>query len=257
MKKRIWMLLLLGGLLTVFAASGSYLASYYYGSRCQQTLYENLAETAERVRQGAEPGENVAAPAAGEDILPEYRELYAMNPELVGWIRIEGTRIDYPVVQSPARVGYYLTHDFTGAESAYGCVYAGEGCDLSDPTGCLILYGHHMADGSMFAGLADYQRRSFWERHALIHFDTLTERRTYRIFAVFRTTADGFPYHSFPDATDAAEFDAFIAACREHALYDTGILPQYGDQLLLLSTCEYSQENGRLVVAAVRIDLPS
>ena len=113
-----------------------------------------------------------------------------------------------------------------------------------------------MADGTMFAALNSYTNKNTWDRNSLIFFDTLTEYHTYKIFAVFKTSAnvgEGFSYHQFVDADNEAEFDEFVKTCKDLAFYDTGITPKYGDKLICLSTCEYSQDNGRLVVAAVRI----
>ena len=108
----------------------------------------------------------------------------------------------------------------------------------------------------MFAGLDAYASREYWENHRYICFDTLTEHHIYAIFAVFTTTASqgrGFAYHDFIQAADREEFDAFIARCISLSFYGTDIVPEYGDKIICLSTCEYSQTNGRLVIAARRI----
>ena len=118
------------------------------------------------------------------------------------------------------------------------------------------MYGHNMADGSMFATLNNYTSKDYWEKNSLIFFDTLYEYHTYKVFAVFKTSAnvgEGFSYHQFEEAENEAEFDDFVSTCKKLAFYDTGITPQYGDKLICLSTCEYTLDNGRLVVAAVRI----
>lgn len=188
-------------------------------------------------------------------MLPEYAALYEKNPDTVGWLKIEGTVINYPVMQTPDRVDYYLKRDFNGNHSEYGCLYVRETCDVFAPSDNVTIYGHHMKNGSMFGSLKKYRSQSFWEKHPVIQFDTLYEEHTYTIFAVFTTTASvgqGFPYHTFDDAADEADFDEFVVNCKALSLYDTGITPQYGDKLICLSTCEYSQVNGRLVVVAVR-----
>ena len=116
-----------------------------------------------------------------------------------------------------------------------------------------------MKDGSMFAGLMAYTSREFWENHRYICFDTLTEHHIYEIFAVFTTTASldkGFAYHDFINAPSQEQFDTFIDTCLSLSLFKTGLVPQYGDKLICLSTCEYSQTNGRLVVIARRISNP-
>lgn len=248
-RKQIFFLLAVLLCLSVFAFSAWKVGSYYLAGRESQSRYQELAAMATTLPSGST--ESPTSPESG--ILPEYRSLYELNPHMVGWIAIEGTVINYPVVQTPEDPEYYLYRDFDGTDNPRGCLFADAACDVESSDN-VTVYGHHMVDGSMFGGLLDYAAQSFWEEHSSFRFDSLTQRRSYEIFAVFRTTASvgaGFPYHSFVDAADEAEFDAFIARCKALSLYDTGITPTYGDQLLCLSTCEYSQENGRFVVAAV------
>lgn len=281
-KRQIIYIALIVVLLIVFGVSTFYVVSYFTESRQQQQQFDDLANIVESIKAqssttGTTPKGDSSAPdgegettsggegdsAAGEtqapvlEMLPEYAALYEMNPDIVGWIKIDGTVINYPVMQTPDYVDYYLKRNFNEEKSSRGCIYVREQCDVNEPSDNLTIYGHNMNDGSMFHSLNNYVYQSYWNSNNLITFDTLYERHTYQIFAVFKTTAtmgEGFTYHLFVDAQDEAEFDEFVATCKELALYDTGITPAYGDKLICLSTCEYSQYNGRLVVAAVRID---
>ncbi len=204
-----------------------------------------------------QPTESTAPPAP--QILPELESLYAINDHLVGWIKIEDTHVDYPVVQTPNTPDwwdYYLHRDFYGNESEPGTLYVRESCDVFGPSDNVTIYGHNQADFSMFGDLWQYGSKKFYEGHRYIQFDTLYEHHTYEIFAVFRTsgtTGVGFAYHLFENATDEADFDSFIGQCKDLQLYETGITPQYGDKLLTLSTCDFHLTNGRLVVIARRI----
>ena len=194
-----------------------------------------------------------------KDYLAEYLELYRQNEDMVCWIKVEDTNINYPVVQSVNEPNFYLKHKFDKTYSAYGCPYVQENCDVQKPSDNIIIYGHHMNDGSMFTGLMKYRNKSFWEGHKTITFDTLTDRHQYEVIAVFKTvvytdSSDSFKYYEFTDAENAAEFDAYVAKCKELSLYDTGVSAEYGDKLISLSTCEYSRNNGRLVVVAKRVD---
>ena len=198
-----------------------------------------------------------AAPTEPQ-ILPEYLPFYEQNTDMVGWIEVPGTKVNYPVMQTPGQKDYYLNRDFNHNWSAWGCIYAREACDINKPSDNVVLYGHHMADGSMFAQLETrYKRKSFWEEHQYLTFDTLYEHHTYQIIACFRTSANvgqGFPYHQFNEAANEEAFNAFMAEVKRLALYDTGLTAEYGDKLLTLSTCEYTLDNGRFVVIAKRID---
>lgn len=109
----------------------------------------------------------------------------------------------------------------------------------------------------MFSDLLQYKRESFWEQHRIIQFDTLTAQAEYTVMAVFRGEAENlFAYYQFADAETPQEFVAYVDACKNAALYDTGVSAAYGDKLLTLSTCDDSGKNSRVVVVAKRITEP-
>lgn len=269
--KRLTYYIVLILLVAVFLFCGWNVLTYFLEGYKTQQRYEALASMVDQARQEEtialtpnqqeQPGqpevqETVAptSPYNEDGILREYAPLYDYNSHMVAWVAIEDTVINYPVVQTPANPEYYLHRDFDGSYNVRGCIFADGNCDVENSDN-VIIYGHHMNDGSMFASLISYASRSYWEEHPTIIFDTLTEHRIYDIFAVFRTTAsvgEGFAYHRLIDTDDEDEFDKYVAACKKLSLVDTGITPQFGDQLLTLSTCEYTQENGRFVVVAVK-----
>ena len=179
--------------------------------------------------------------------------MYTMNNDMVGWIEIPGTMLNYPVLQSPYQTNFYLHRSFYKEKSDSGAIYVREKCDVNLPSDNITIYGHNMRNGSMFATLHKYKQKSFWEENKLIYFDTLYEYHTYEIFAVFRTTADlskGFSYHTFDTATDEAAYNDFVNTCKKLSMYNTGITPTYGEKLITLSTCDRSITDGRLVVVA-------
>ena len=189
----------------------------------------------------------------------DYQELYLQNNDMVGWIKVEDTKINYPVMQSKDNPNFYLKHGFDKAYTDYGCPYVQENCDMELQSDNIIIYGHHMNDGSMFAGLMKFKDKNFWEKHKTISFDTLTDRQTYEVIAVFKTVVytdspESFKYYQFVNAENAEDFTAYVEKCKELSLYDTGVTAEYGDKLLTLSTCEYSRTNGRLVVVAKLIN---
>lgn len=204
-----------------------------------------------------EPTEPVPAEPTEPTILPEYQELYEMNNDLVGWIKIPETNVDYPVMQSPDNPNYYLDRNFYKEKSRLGAIYVREACDVFKPSDNVVIYGHYISNGkSMFAHLHKFSKKSFWKDHQTFTFDTLYEHHTYQIISVFKTSANagqGYPYHRFNDAKNAEEFDEFIKSIKKIDFYETGISAEYGDKLVTLSTCEYTLDNGRLVVVAKRI----
>ena len=211
------------------------------------------------------PDPNETTPEETFPLNVDYQGFYDKNKNdaFVGWLRIEGTKLDYPVMQSSVdNANYYLYRDYNGANSSRGSIYAREECDIFKPSDNITLFGHNMKDGSMFAALNAYVNKSAFDNNPLIFFDTFNHKtgevgyHVYKIFAVFKTTAnlgEGFTYQKFENAANQEEFDKFVSTCKSMSFYDTGVTPQYGDKMICLSTCEYTLDNGRLVVAAVRI----
>ena len=193
---------------------------------------------------------------AGEPTLSaaeKYAEVAAKNADFVGWISIEGTAINYPVVQTPEDPEYYLRRGYDKKYSYYGVPFADADCIIPGGDN-IVIYGHNMDNGTMFAGLRHYRGKAYFEKHRYVRFDTLEGYGTYEVLAVFKTTADNeFKYYQFTEAAEAAEFEAYVAKCKQRSLYETGVTAAYGDELLTLSTCEYSVDDGRLVVVAKRI----
>ncbi len=191
-------------------------------------------------------------------ILEKYADLYEENPDLTGWLSIEGMKIDYPVMQCEDDE-YYLHHDFYGNEDKYGCLYVRERADVDTPGTNFIIYGHNMRDGSMFGDLDMYKDEAFFKEHSVISFDTLYEERTYEIVAVFlsrvyREDEEVFKYYDFYEAHTPEEFQDFYENIKSMSLYDTKVTAKYGDTFITLSTCAYHVEDGRLVVVAKRVE---
>ncbi len=186
-----------------------------------------------------------------------YKPLYEQNNDTIGWIKIAGTKIDYPVMQRKDEVNYYLKRDFYGNFSNYGVPYVMEICDIQQSDN-LIIYGHHMKNGSMFSNLIYYQRNkmSYYKTHMDIQFDTFANGdATYRIFAAINASDDDELLH-FTDAGSKEEYDDFISKCKQRSLFDTGITPAYGNKLITLATCRFNwsgQINGKFIVVAVKI----
>lgn len=246
-------------LLGVFAFSGWVLADYWLTSYRQRQEHEQLRKVVQvaQAEQESLPGYVTVTDSktgAQRTMLREYADLYARNNDFIGWVSIDGTQINYPVLQSAVK-DYYLRRDFDRKRANHGSIYVWEGADVFAPSDNVTLFGHRMNDGTMFYDLLGYDSREFWLAHPTFRFDTLAGRYEYEVFAVFRTSGtggEGFAYHTFVNAADAAEFDSFVDKCKELSIYDTGITPQYGEKLVTLSTCDYALKNGRIVVMGCR-----
>ena len=225
------------------------------------TTVTNVEESDQAGGESQENGEDSLPDETPEPTSPPIIHsgllaLHEKNPDCVAWITIEGTVIDYPVMYRPSQKNYYLHRDFNGNHASAVALFIAENCDPNDSDN-VIIYGHHMNSGKMFAALNKYKKQSFYEEHKRIVYETLHGQEIYEIMFAFTTpvyTGHDFEYYAFSKANSAEEYDAYVSACRERALYATGVTAQYGDKLLTLSTCEYSQKNGRMVVVARKIN---
>lgn len=192
------------------------------------------------------------------DILPEYEILYNKNKKLIGWVKIADTNIDYPVMQTSDNE-YYLTHDFDQNKDKNGCIFMDKDCNVIDRSTNLIIYGHDMKSGAMFGHLDKYTDESFFKEHQTFQFDTIYEKGTYQVVYVFQAKVlaedeIAFKYYQFIDANSEEEFLSDMAEMAVMSMYDTGVTPPYGSELVTLSTCDTSQgAEGRFVVVGMRV----
>lgn len=196
-------------------------------------------------------------PSENETASSPYAALKEQNSDFFGWISIEGTKLNYPVMHTPEDEEYYLRRDFDREPSQSGVPFLAADC--CEGCGNYLIYGHNMKDGSMFASLLDYADPKYWEERPVICFDTLEEIGEYEVLAAFysqayQQEAEGvFRYYQYPDLSDPDRFGEYVQQVQSAALYDTGIRAESGDQLLTLSTCSYHTKNGRFVVVARKV----
>lgn len=240
-----------------------YYGVYYYFFDKNEREYDNLSDLRGSDYLAAGPqGVTIHYTEEEEEVeltvLKEYETLYNKNKKLIGWLTIEDTNIDYPVMQT-SNNEYYLDHNYNQEYDKNGSLFLDAECDIVHRNTNLIIYGHHMNSGRMFGNLNKYSSKSYCEEHPLIQFDTIYEKGTYQVMYVFRSRIYNeeeivFKYYQFFDAASEKEFDSNMQEMAALSLYDTGVTAGYGDELLTLSTCDYSEEDGRFVVVAKRLE---
>lgn len=212
-------------------------------------------ETVENEVYAAEPIQEI-----GPEILPEYQALYEKNSDIAGWLKIEGTNIDYPVMQPVAQSSdFYLNHDFDGKEDINGSLFLDSRNVLSEPNDNMIIYGHNMKSGMMFGELKQYLEPQYWREHKKVTFNTIYGKGEYEIVAVcLSKVAEGnageFKYYDFIDAGNKKAFRRFVKNIKKLNIMDEEIDLSYGDKLLTLSTCNSYTEDGRLFLVAKKCE---
>lgn len=243
-----------------------YFGIYYYQNYRSGNDMQHLAEIKEENKtpglafeqDNANEDEDENSDETEPEVLEDYKTLLNMNKDLIGWLKIADINIDYPVMQTNDNT-YYLDHNFDKKYDKNGCLFLDYQCDVINRNTNLIIYGHNMQSGNMFGRLDKYSSEEYYKEHPKFEFDTIYEKGAYEIVYVFRSKiynedAVVFKYYQFLDVQSEKEFDSNMAEMAKISLYDTGITPKYGDELLTLSTCDYQENNGRFVIVARKIN---
>lgn len=247
------------------------LNDYLDTRRLAQLQQEAQQESATSVEAGSANDDPVSGsaddPFANKDdeqvdpstlsILPAYKELYDQNNDLAGWLTIDGTVVDYPVMQTDDNE-YYLKHDFDKKEDSSGALFVDYRSDIVNPTVNTIIYGHNMNNGSMFGSLKNYLDEDYYDQHKNVEFNTIYEKRKYEIVAVClaqveASSDNSFRYYNFIDASNMNEWNAFVTSISSMSVFGSDIDIEAGDEVLTLSTCNNYTEDGRLFLVAKRI----
>ncbi len=187
-----------------------------------------------------------------------YKDMFLKNSDLVAWLKIPETPVDFPVMWTPEDENYYLYKDIDKKKSRGGCPILDTDSTMYPTSTNLIIHGHNIK-GIMFYDLLNYKNKSYMEEHPYIYLYGKDYEHIYEVMAVFRskvyyTTDTCFKYYKFFNAANEEEFKDFYDNVKELALYDTGVTAEYGDKLITLSTCSSHVENGRFVVVGKEIE---
>lgn len=203
------------------------------------------------------PEENIQVdtPPIKTEKMQKLEELHKQNPDIVAWLTIPDTNIDYPVLLTDNNE-YYLDHTYKKEYSLRGSLFLDKDTDINPSSDNFLIYGHRNKNGAMFENLLKYENQNFYKTHKIIYLTTLSEDSEYEILAVFRSKVyyksdkNVFRYYYFVNAKNEKEYNDFVSNAKSASLYDTGIDAKYGEQLLTLSTCAYHTEDGRFAVVA-------
>lgn len=203
-------------------------------------------------------------------ILDKYREYYDRNNYVIGYIRLDETDVDCPVLQKLEDYEFYLTHDINDNSSNQGCIILDPDSEIGigtksegylegySPTTVQLVHGHNMRSGTMFGTLENYASEQYGNSHKYIYFDSLYEERIYELVLAFYSQiypedSTEFKYYNFNHADTIDEFNYWYQNISKLALYHTDVDVSYGDEFITLSTCAYQTKDGRFAVVGKRI----
>lgn len=195
-----------------------------------------------------------------KQILKEYISLYEKNNDLYGWIKIEDTNIDFPVMFTPEEPNFYENKNLEKEVCKVGmCIWI-DG-RTTENTDNVIIYGHNVKYGMMFGSLKKYKKQDFYQDHKYIQFDTLYKKATYEIIGVVETKDysedESYNHYEFYDHMEfrtQEEFQEYINYAKENSVYHIETTAEYGEHIITLCTCDNTTENGRLLIIAKKIN---
>lgn len=238
--------------IVVFLVSAGVLAKYFINGAQEQNALKELS-TMKNEKENLETDKGT--------VVGKYVDLYLANSDIIGWVTIEDTKIDYPVMQTQSDNEYYLRRGFDHEYAESGTPFMDAASDIFIPTCNFLIYGHHMNNGTMFHDLFKYEDYDFYKKHDVFKFDTIYVggQGTYQVLAVgysqiYPVDSTVFKYYQYAGITTEEEFYRYVDGVKALSLYDTGVNAEYGDQLVTLSTCSYHVDDGRFFVVGKRID---
>ena len=266
-------------LVLVCITSLAYIIVHKYNLKQEENYLEQLAEKTEQVKdivlseeikekingELQNPAsdkiivENIATEEVQNTILAKYESLYRQNSDMIGWIKIEDTNINYPVMQTEINnPTFYINRNFEKKESILGTPFIDSRCTLKSEN--IIIYSHNMKNGTMFGELTKYKDEEYYQKHRVIIFDTIYEKREYEIISILLTkvyynngTEGDFEFYNYIEIDTEEQFDEYVTTVKKQSLYETGVSAEFNDDLITLVTCDYHTEDGRLLIVAKRI----
>ncbi len=239
--------------LIVFVGSAGVILDYVLKGLREQSALDKVGELRSDTREDLVTDKGT--------VIGKYADLYLKNKDLIGWVTVDGTRIDYPVMQTQDDPEFYLHRNFDKEYTASGTPFMDALSDIFVPTSNFLVYGHHMKNGTMFKDLLKYDDKEFYQSHRTFRFDTIYKggQGTYQVIAagyskIYPESSDAFKYYQYAGMTTEDSFNEYIEGVKRISSYDTGETAQFSDQLVTLSTCAYHTENGRFFVVGRRTD---
>lgn len=265
--KRITYDIILLILLAIFIYAVFYLKNYFDNKGEERDLIQTIQlqkqqTVAEEILDETE-ADGFEKKAGKVEILPEYKKLFEENNDMYGWIKINGTEIDYPVLYTPEDPNFYINKNWKKEicfENIGNSIFiAGQTTENSNN---IIIYGHNMNDGSMFGSLKKYRDEAYYQEHKYIEFDTLYEKQIFEVICVSKAVVyyedikpeDAYLFYEHTDLNSEEEFDEYLENVRANVYYDITTEATYGDELITLCTCNNWRKNGRLLVVAKKIE---
>ena len=230
-----------------------------YEKEGTKEVVQNVSKDGEEKHEETAITENTEEQKEETERMLQVKQLQEQNEDIIGWLEIENTNINYPVLQGTDN-SYYMTHNYKKENSKNGAIFLDANYNWNIPSNNLLIYGHNLGNGMMFQELLKYEKESFYQEHPIIRFTTTEEDAQYEIISVFKSRVyhksekNVFRYYFFLNNESEEEYNQFVKNAKNASLYPIDATANYGDQLITLSTCSYYVEDGRFAVVGRKIE---
>ncbi len=230
----------------------TYLIIYFLNLNKDEQVYEEIRQEVISEEKTEE------APPINNAVIDKIKKMQQENSDVKAWIQIEGTNINYPLLQANDN-DYYLTHNYKKQYASSGSIFINNNCNIKNQNSNVIIYGHYMKNGTMFADLWKYEKKDFYQKHPIVKITTDESEAEYEIIVAFKSRVfyqdekNVFRFYKYYNFENEEQYNEYINNCKKIQFYDTEKQAQFGEQLITLVTCEYSQQNGRMVVVAKKL----
>lgn len=220
--------------------------------------YKSEKEKEQLASQMQSAAQQITAPMGENDILPAFRSFYQQNKDTVGWVKINGTPIDYVVVQTDNNDDY-LRSAYDGSYNRNGTIFLDWQSKFNPKGRNIVIYGHNMKTQAMFSTLDEYTSVKYYQEHPVVEFNTLYEYSKYKIFAVVLMdaspdgTSSGDEFKLYSQFSSDDSFMNYIKTIRAHSLLDIDVDVRKDDKIISLVTCSYDIDDGRYAIFAREI----
>ncbi|KGX86240.1 class B sortase [Pontibacillus litoralis] len=213
-------------------------------AQAQQIYHEQPTETITKSNKGTVV-----------QIREQFNSLHQINKDIIGWISIDDTSIDYPILQAENN-DYYLYRNYERDNTIAGSIFMDYRNNVLTHDRNTVIYGHNMKDGSMFGSLDKYMNEDFFRSHNTIQYDTVYGKYNIEIVSAYETTTD--EYYIQTDFHSDEEYLQFVQGIKEKSLYETDTNISAEDKLVTLSTCDsqFHYDKGRFVVIGKFVEQP-
>lgn len=218
------------------------------------TIYHNKVEDKKTEERYVSLQQKYTQVSSNKTVRPQFKQLDAVNPDIIGWIHLDATTLNYPILQSKDNEDY-LKKDFENQYNRKGSIFMDYRNSPKHEKMNTVIYGHHVGDDTMFDTVEKYLDQSFYDQHKTMQYDTKYGKYQLEVISAYETTTEDDYIQT--DFSSSKQYEKFLEETLKKSEISTTTEINKNDKIVILSTCEdaYSLSSGRIVVVAKLVEI--